>query len=409
VFNNGTWNKNSTLKDFRAKITIRHSPMLLTIIAFLIILSVLVVVHEFGHFVSAKYFGVRVLEFGIGFPPRASLLHTSKDGVKWTLNWLPIGGFVNLKGQDGESKDHPDSFSHQAPWKRMVILVSGVFMNLILALVLFSVGYIVGFPRDLTDTKIPEKFIKEKYISILYVEPKGPAGRAGIKAGDSIITVNETPFSELEKLQSFISDKEGKPVLIQLRRGKEIFTKDLTPELVTFHIGNEAGDTESETKKIGVGVALGSVGIIRYPMHIALYKSAETIATTSGKIVTGFFHLIQDLVLTRSVSTNIGGPVMIAALSGRAAELGFIYIIQFVALLSLNLAIINILPLPALDGGRVLFVIIEKFKGKSVSINTETWVHLIGFWLLIFLTILVTARDLMRFEILEKVKGIFTS
>src|SRR3990167_11123108 len=103
------------VKVLRKKITIRHSPMLLTIIAFLIILSVLVVVHEFGHFVSAKYFGVRVLEFGIGFPPRASLLHTSKDGVKWTLNWLPIGGFVDFKVHDGESKDYPGSCSRQAP------------------------------------------------------------------------------------------------------------------------------------------------------------------------------------------------------------------------------------------------------------------------------------------------------
>ncbi|MBI4359953.1 MAG: RIP metalloprotease RseP [Candidatus Jacksonbacteria bacterium] len=380
--------------------------MLLTIIAFLVILSVLVIVHEIGHFATAKYFGVQVEEFGIGFPPRAKLVHTSNDGVKWTVNLLPLGGFVKLKGEDGSSRESPDSFAHKAPWKRVTILAAGVAMNFILAFILFSAGYAIGFPRDLTGNEVPQKFIKEKYVAIIYIKPDGPAARAGILEGDSILKINNAPLSELSELQNFIGDKEGKPALIEFRRGKEIFTKTIAPELVTFE------DIENEgqpIQKVGIGVGLSAVGVVRYPIHLAIVKGAETVFTTSGKIVTGFFHLIRDLVVSRQVNQNIGGPVMIAALSGRAAELGFIYILQFVALLSLNLAIINIFPLPALDGGRVLFVIIEKLKGKAVSMYVESWIHLIGFWLLIFLMVIVTARDIIRFEIFEKVKGIFTS
>lgn len=380
--------------------------MLLTIIAFLIILSVLVIVHEAGHFMSAKYFGVQVEEFGIGFPPRAKLVHTSHDGVKWTVNWLPLGGFVKLKGEDGSFRESPDSFAHKAPWKRVVILTAGVVMNLVLAFLLFSIGYAIGFPRDLTGSEVPEKFVKEKYVAIIYVKPDGPAERAGIQEGDSILSINGAPLSELDELQNFVSDKEGKTISIEFRRGKKTFAKNITPELVTFE---DIKDDGEPIQKVGIGVALSSVGVVRYPVPHSIVKGASTVVTTSGKIVTGFVHLIRDLVVSRKVSPNIGGPVMIAALSGRAAELGFIYILQFVALLSLNLAIINIFPLPALDGGRVLFVIIEKLKGRAVSMYVETWVHLIGFWLLIFLTVIVTARDLARFEIFEKVKEIFTS
>src|SRR3989338_8223523 len=119
--------------------------MLITIIAFFIILSVLVIVHELGHFLAAKYFGVEVSEFGVGFPPRAKTLYTSKDGVRWTINWLPIGGFVKLKGEDGAHADEPDSFAHKAPWKRVVILSAGVTMNILLAFILLTIGFAVGW------------------------------------------------------------------------------------------------------------------------------------------------------------------------------------------------------------------------------------------------------------------------
>ena len=131
--------------------------MISTIIIFLIILSVLVIAHEAGHYITAKYFGVQVEEFGLGFPPRAKTLFTTNDGVKWTLNWLPFGGFVKLKGEDGGRSDDPNSFGHKAPWKRIVVLSAGVAMNFILAFVLLSIGFAVGWPQDLTMLKLRKK------------------------------------------------------------------------------------------------------------------------------------------------------------------------------------------------------------------------------------------------------------
>lgn len=381
--------------------------MLLTIIIFLIILSILVIVHEIGHFATAKYFGVQIEEFGLGFPPRAAELHQSKDGVKWTLNWLPLGGFVKLKGEDGQSKQDPDSFGHKKPWKRIVILSAGVFMNVALAFILLSVGFGIGWPQDLTEKSVPDKFIKEKNIMIAYVEPGSPADKAGIKTGDIIKNIDNQSFAGLINMQNFIKDKENQKVSIEFDRTGKIFKKEITPQKIEFNI--EDSDSKKTIEKIGIGVGLAEVGVVRYPIHLAVYLGAKNTVIYTARIFQAFYNLIKDLILTRKISPNVGGPVMIAALSGKAAELGFIYIIQFIALLSLNLAIINILPLPALDGGRILFAIVEKFKGRAISVHLETWIHMIGFWLIILLMILITARDIARFQIWDKVKNIIAS
>ena len=364
------------------------------------------IVHETGHFIAARYFAVQIEEFGLGFPPRAVELHQSKDGVKWTLNWLPLGGFVKLKGEDGQFKQDPDSFGHKQPWKRIIILSAGVFMNVVLAFILLSIGFGIGWPQDLTEKSVPDKFIKEKNIMIAYIEPDSPADKAGIKAGDIIKNIDNQSFTALSNMQNFIKDKENLKVSIEIDRAGEIFKKKIIPQKLKFNIDSDGKKT---IEKIGIGVGLAEVGVVRYPVHLALYLGAKNTVIYSVRIFQAFYNLIKDLILTRKISPNVGGPVMIAALSGKAAELGFIYIIQFIALLSLNLAIINILPLPALDGGRILFVIVEKFKGRAVSVNVETWIHMIGFWLLILLMILVTARDIARFQIWDKVKNIITS
>ena len=364
------------------------------------------IVHETGHFIAARYFAVQIEEFGLGFPPRAVELHQSKDGVKWTLNWLPLGGFVKLKGEDGQFKQDSDSFGHKQPWKRIIILSAGVFMNVVLAFILLSIGFGIGWPQDLTEKSVPDKFIKEKNIMIAYIEPDSPADKAGIKAGDIIKNIDNQSFTALSNMQNFIKDKENLKVSIEIDRAGEIFKKEIIPQKIEFNIDSDGKKT---IEKIGIGVGLAEVGVVRYPVHLAFYLGAKNTVIYSVRIFQAFYNLIKDLILTRKISPNVGGPVMIAALSGKAAELGFIYIIQFIALLSLNLAIINILPLPALDGGRILFVIVEKFKGRAVSVNVETWIHMIGFWLLMLLMILITARDIARFQIWDKVKNIITS
>lgn len=280
-------------------------------------------------------------------------------------------------------------------------------MNVVLAFILLSVGFGIGWPQDLTEKSVPDKFIKEKNIMIAYVEPGSPADTAGIKTGDIIKNIDNQSFTALKNMQNFIKDKENQKVFIEFDRTGEIFKKEITPQKLKFNI--EDSDSKKIIEKIGIGVGLAEVGVVRYPIHFAVYLGAKNTVIYAAKIFQAFYNLIKDLILTRKISPNVGGPVMIAALSGKVAELGFIYIIQFIALLSLNLAIINILPLPALDGGRILFAIVEKFKGRAISVNLETWIHMIGFWLIMLLMILITARDIARFQIWDKVKNIIAS
>jgi len=382
--------------------------MVVTLIIFLLILSVLVIVHEMGHFFTAKYFGVKVDEFGIGFPPKASVVHTSKDGVKWTLNWLPLGGFVKFKGEDGSGKDEPDSFVHKSPWKRVVILSAGVVMNLILAFILLTAGFSIGWPQDLTNATVPKQYVKNEQVIVIYVEKNTPAYTAGIEVGDIIEQVNGTQISDHSALQSVIEKSGGIEVELGIARAGERINKKLIPENITFTPDKENVDVKP-IEKIGIGVALGKLGVVQYPIHKALVIGFTNTGLYAGKIVAAFYNLIKDIIVHRTVSQNIGGPVTIAVLSGKVARLGFIHVIQFIALLSLNLAIINILPIPALDGGRVLFVLIEKFKGRAVSIQVENSIHFIGFWLLILVTILITVRDIQKFQLWDKVKNFIVS
>ena len=386
------------------------SRMLLTIFAFLIILSILVIVHELGHFLVAKYFGVEVQEFGLGFPPRAKTIHTSKDGVNWTLNWLPIGGFVKLKGEDGSHSEEPTSFAHKEPWKRTIILSAGVVMNILLAFILLSIGYATGWPEDLTEnTAINSAYIEQKKIIISFVEKNTPAQAAGIKRGDVIKTVDGQPFVDVAPLQQFILNAEGKEILVEIDRGNVVLEKKVTPEKITFIPGDgEGGEDQNSITKVGIGVGLRELGIVRYPIPRAFLMGIKNTVVFSGKIVMAFYNLLRDLIVTHKVSKEIGGPIMIATLSGHVARLGISYIVQFIALLSLNLAIVNILPFPALDGGRILFVFIEKLKGRAVSMHIESWFHSIGFWILISLTILITIRDVARLQIWERIKDVIS-
>jgi len=416
--------------------------MIYTIFIFIVILSILVIVHEMGHFLVAKKFGIQVEEFGLGFPPQAKILTTFKSGLKLTLNWLPLGGFVKLKGEDGGKRAEIDSFASKKIWQKTLVLASGVIMNIILAFLLLSLGLAIGWPSDLTETKINKKYIKSSDILITYVEKDSPADLAGLKAGDFIKKIDNQNYQEIKDLQEKIQLDQGREINILIEREKQLQEIKATPREIEFHLEKEeespeqtddlkAGqnyqpattsglksdqDHSTETKdqnnqeivkKVGVGVALAKIGVVRYPIHLALGHGAKNTIIYSGKITAAFYHLIKDAIIKHKISPEVGGPVAIAIFSGKAARLGFIYILQFIALLSLNLAIINILPFPALDGGRILFAVIEKIKGRAVSSQIETITHTIGFWLLIIFVLAITLRDIDRFGVWGKFKSIF--
>lgn len=384
--------------------------MFLTIIIFLVVLSLLVFVHELGHFVTARRFGVRADEFGFGFPPRAIGFYRNKAG-KWrkvvgkttyesleshtnsdlvpakeatiySLNWLPIGGFVKIKGENDNGDTATDSFASKKIWKRIIILSAGVLMNVVLAWFLFAIGYMIGMPQATTDVG-PKARVSEAMVAIIDVRADSPAASAGLVTGDFVISVNGQEVATEKDLQDIIGVNAGQEISLVIEREGQEMSLAVTPE------GGE-GD------KGVIGVGIMAAGTVSYPFFNAIIEGAKTTGWLLKEIVIAFGDLIKSLFGGEKVSGDFAGPIGIAEITGQAARLGFAHLLQFTALLSLNLAVINILPFPALDGGRILFLLVEKIKGKPVRRDIEAVAHNIGFILLIALIIFVTYKDIIR-------------
>lgn len=368
--------------------------MFLTIIIFILILGVLVLVHELGHFFTARKFGMKVEEFGLGFPPKAFTMFR-KNGTDYTLNWIPIGGFVKIKGESGENADEEDSFAHKKAWQRFIVLVAGVSMNIIFAWLLLSIGFGIGLPQVVDDESAGQ--IKDTSILILSVEENSPAFTAGVLIGDKVMSLNGNEFTNIDDFQRFINVSRDDPINLQVSRGNE--TRD-------FAIIPEYNDQED---RLILGVGLVKTGIISYPWYEAVWQGGKATIFTTIEIVRTFGMIMKNLFTTGHLGADIAGPVGIAVITGQVVNLGFIYVLQFAALLSINLAIINILPFPALDGGRVLFLGIEKIIRRPVNQKVEAIIHNLGFIFLMILIVLVTFRDIGRFgqNFLDTIKNIF--
>lgn len=428
--------------------------MFLTIITFLIVLSLLVFVHELGHFVVARKFGVRAEEFGFGFPPRAfgiqklkgekikkvaetenieatvddyrsaggeleivketitdriteidqvvayekwKIVKGAKDpeinpdeenmsaGTIYSINWVPLGGFVKIKGENGDNAGESDSFASKPIWQRAAILSAGVTMNIFLALIVIIVGLMIGMPQSLDEGADPRAITYDRKIQVAQVMPNTPASDIGIIPGDAILSIDNQEFFNTEELQNYVNEHIGQELDYKIKREQEIVNYKITPEKM------------AETGKGGIGVAISEVGMVKYPWYYAIWEGFKTTFMMVWAILVAFYELFKGLILGHGVSADVAGPVGIAVLTGQVARMGVIYIMQFTAMLSINLAIINFLPLPALDGGRVLFLIIEKIKGRPVKRELEAAIHNIGFMLLMVLVLLITFRDVMKF------------
>jgi regulator of sigma E protease len=357
-------------------------------------------VHEFGHFWTARKFGVKAEEFGFGFPPRVFGFYKDTNG-KWrkvigkkevqdasdtvySVNWIPLGGFVKIKGEDGEGEEDPDSFVNKKPWKRAIILSAGVIMNVVLAAVLFSIGSMMGIPKALDG--LPEDIsVRDKKIQIVEVVPESPAKEAGFRMGDILVSIEGNEFEDIEEIQNYVDSHGDQELTYKIKRGDETKDFEVTP-------------TEMEgTDRQGVGVALVTTGLVKYPFFTAIWEGIKTTGFLLVGVVVAFFGLIKGLVTGAGVAGDVAGPVGIAALTGQMADMGLVYLIQFTALLSVNLAIINFIPFPALDGGRVLFLLIEKIKGTPVKRETEAIFHNIGFALLLLLILIITFKDITNY------------
>jgi len=372
--------------------------MILTIVTFVLVLSLLVFVHEFGHFWMARKFGLKPKEFGFGFPPRAIGYYKNKEG-KWktvkggkdpedaddtiySINWLPLGGFVNLE-EDDDPGDNPNHFSKLPVYQRALILLAGVTMNIILAATLISFGFMVGLPQSTSDLGTSAK-ISDQKVQILEVMDDSPAKLAGLEIGDVILAVNGESIKTNEQIQKIVRENVDKSLAYSIKRTNQNIEKQITPTII------------EETGEGGIGVSITETGIVRYPFFTAIWEGIKTTAFITWFIILAFYNLIAGLLTGHGVSIEVGGPIRIAEITGDAVRMGMAYLINFAALLSINLAIINAFPFPALDGGRIIFLIIEKLQGKPVSKKIEATVHNIGFAFLMILIVLVTYKDIAR-------------
>lgn len=363
-----------------------HYPSMIgTIILFLVLLSVLVIAHEWGHFAAARKSGMTVEEFGLGFPPRL-FSFKDKKGTTWSVNLIPLGGFVRIQGENGEKRFEQGSFATKSFRARFAVLFGGVFMNFVVAVVLFSLGFLFGLPSVTEDGTDKYAKISDSAVSIVQVLPGSPAEQAGIANGAKIITIDGEAFTNGDAAREALKpNADGSPIELTYAFADEQKTVKLVPTYI------------KDIDRDGVGVALVETGKVRYPWYYAPIKGITVTAGMTAQIVMAFGTLLVGVFKgSPEVASQLSGPVGIAVLTGQVAQLGFAHLVQFAAMLSVNLAVLNVLPFPALDGGRIFFLALEAIRRKPASEKLEQGVHAAGFALLILLVIFVTYRDIVN-------------
>lgn len=309
----------------------------------------------------------------------------ASEKTVYSINLIPLGGFVKIFGEDGQEKENHHSFAAKKVWQRAVILVAGVAMNVLLAIFLLSLGNIIGSPTVIEDSQN----VAAAKVQITAIASQSPAEQAGIKAGDIFIRISGSSgqlldITKVSQVQDFTEKNKGQEISVFLERGKNQIELKLTPR----------ANPPQEEGAMGVGLA--RVAVISLPWHRAIYEGAVSVFGLAWLILTAVGNLLWHLVTQGKTAGEITGPVGIFQITGQAAQMGFIYLLNLTALLSINLAIINALPFPALDGGRLLFLLIEKIKGSPVSQKIERTIHSAGFVFLIILMVLITVRDVIK-------------
>ena len=352
------------------------------ILVFILVLSILILVHELGHFVTAKLLGMKVEEFGIGFPPKAMKLFTWR-GTEFSLNWLPFGGFVRIYGEEYKKDVEGQGMFWQKPkWQRAVVMVSGVVMNFLLGVVLFGIVYsVVGIP-EVTDR-----------VRIGGVASESPAEISGIEEGDVLIwgEVGEkkVEFKESKEVVGLVDENMGEEILfgVEKKSGEEVEVT-MTPR-------------ENPPEEEGsLGIILSTVEMVKYPWWQMPFRGVvvgtkEAVAW-GRMILMGLGEIMRGIFAGEGVPEGVAGPIGVYQISSQATEMGWLAVLQFMAVFSMNLAILNILPIPALDGGRIVFLGLETILGQRKKNEIEAVVNGVSMLLLIGLMILVSVRDVAR-------------
>jgi regulator of sigma E protease len=359
---------------------------MLSIVSFIVVLSILVIVHEFGHFIVAKKMGVRVEKFSIGFGPE--IIGVTKAGTRYSISIMPLGGYVKLAGETCAEGVRGEKWEYlsRTVGERIKIILAGPLLNYILAFLIFSFVFMAGNPT--LTTRVGK------------VMPGYPAETAGLKAGDKIVNINGKNVVYWEDVTDIVYAAKGQEMALIINRDGIDMRVSVTPK---SHDMKTIFGSKKNVSIIGISPS-DEIVYVKYSFIKAIYMGAEKLWTLTYITCRALWASVTGAI---PIKESMTGPIGIFYITGQAAKLGLVYLLQLMGVLSASLAIFNLLPVPVLDGGHILFLMIEKIKRKPVSLKTQENVTQIGMSLLIVLMLFVFYNDFMRFGIFEKVLHIF--
>lgn len=349
------------------------------ILPFVVVLGVLIFFHELGHFLMAKYFNVKVLKFSLGFGYR--LMGKKIGETEYLISTVPLGGYVKMLGETDEEsepvppEDEERAFNNQHVLKRMAIVAAGPVFNLILALVLFCGLHVIAGDQVLT----PE---------VGQVRPGSPADKAGMLKGDVIISIQGEPVSSWNDMKILVQERAGMPLEVVIQRGNDLTSVTVTPEETV--VKNIFGE-DVKSALIGI-VAAGKMKKV----ELGPWRGIKEGVRRTGEVITLTCLTVVKLFQRVVPLKTIGGPILIGQMTGQLAQESFLYLIPFMAVISINLGILNLLPIPILDGGVLVFLLIELLIGKPISLKKRDVAQKVGLFLLVLLMVVVFYNDISR-------------
>ena len=364
------------------------SSILILVVAFLSLIA-LMIIHEFGHFIIAKKFGVRVDEFGIGYPPR---IFGKKIGETiYSINWIPLGAFVKIYGEEGGLDDYR-SFTNLKIWQRVLIVIGGVAAFWIAAIIIFSIVFAMGADLPVGDNDV--QGLVNPQVKVVGVSQGSPAGQVGIKIADSIKDIKvgnlDTKINKIADFQKITGENKGKEITLTIERNGKTFDVTLTPR-----INPPAGEGA-----VGVGLERMATLIKKTTWYMAPIQGATYTWQTTVNALTGLYSTFAGLLSHKGLPQGaaFAGPLGITVFLANAASYGVGFFLYFIGIISVFVAIFNLFPIPALDGGKLIFLLIEKIKGKPVSAQVEQGITMVFFIILICLSLFITIKfDIPRF------------